>query len=196
MVQPQMGTMTRWFLTLLTGGALALSGCSMALSGPSPDRPRNKPPQCDTSKGLVFADALIASTLGIVAASVASSNGGEAILPLIGAGVFVASAVHGNNVVNACNREIGNYNSEVLAAAPDPDVAPSRHVVAAMPPAMSPPPPVVEAPPPVVQPAAPVVQSAPPQPQPRPQPQPQPEPRQQPEPSSSEPWAAFWKESP
>src|SRR6185312_12108146 len=119
-------------------GSLALSGCSLALTGPSPDRPRNKPPQCDTSKGLVFADALIAGTLGIVAASVGGNNGGEAVLPLIGAGVFVASAVHGNNVVNACNRELGNYNAEQLAAdsPPLPD-DPPRPPVVAMQPAVS-----------------------------------------------------------
>jgi len=177
-----MGTMTRWFLTLLTGGSLALGGCSMALSGPSPDRPRSKPPQCDTSKSLVFVDALVASTLGIVAVSVGSNNGGEAILPLIGAGVFVASAIHGNTVVNECNREIGNYQSELASERPlppGPDVEPVRPVVALRPPPQppSPPPP---------QPPLPPQSQQPPPPQPTPPPQT----------SSGEPWAAFWKEAP
>lgn len=183
MVQPQMGNMTRWFLTLLTGGSLALSGCSLALSGPSPDRPRSKPPQCDTSKGLVFVDALLASTLGIIAVSVGSNNGGDAILPVIGAGVFVASAVHGNNVVNECNREIGNYQSELASAAPDPDAAPRQPFIA-------PRAPVVAMQPAVTLPSQPVVQSAPPPPAPAQPPPPKPEP------ASNEPWAQFWKEAP
>lgn len=189
MVQPLMGTMTRWFLTLVTGGTLALAGCSMALSGPSPDRPRNKPPQCDTSKGLVFVDGLIASTLGIVAASVASNNGSEAIIPLLGSGVFLVSALHGNSVVNECNRENANYNAE-LAAASDPEAAPRAPMVAVQPryeqPPVVQPPPVVRSAPPVMQPAPPVAQPPPPVPEPKPQPAA----------SSSEPWAAFWKESP
>ena len=194
--------MTRWFLTLLVGGSLALSGCSLALSGPSPERPRMKAPQCDTSKALVFVDALVASTLGIVAVSVGSNNGSEAILPLVGAGVFVASAIHGNNVVNECNREIGNYNSELASATPDPDAEPREAIVAPRQPGMAPPavamqptlaaqsqpaPLPMQPPPP---PAAP--QPAPPPPQSQPQSQPQP----QPQPASSEPWAAFWKEAP
>ena len=189
MVQPQMGTMTRWFLILL-------SGCSMALSGPSPDRPRSKPPQCDTSKSLVFVDALLASTLGIVAVSVASNNGGDAVIPLIGAGVFVASAVHGNNVVNECNREIGNYNSEQLASgAPDPDADTRQAIVAPRAPLVGPPavamqPTVATQP----QPQPPPPQQ--PQPQPQPQPQSQPQPQTEPQPSNNQPWASFWKEAP
>lgn len=184
MVQPQMGTMTRWFLIVLASGSLALSGCSLALSGPSPDRPRSKPPTCDTSKGLVFVDALLASTLSIVAVSVASNNGGEAVLPLIGAGVFVASAIHGNNVVNECNREIGNYNSELAAAAPEPDAEPRQAFVPPRPPVVAPPavamqPVVAPPPPPAVQP-----------------PPPAEPPEQKPEPAAAAPWAAFWKEAP
>ena len=195
MVQPQMGSMTRWFLTLLIGGSLALSGCSLALSGPGPDRPRSKPPQCDTSKGLVFVDALVASTLGIVAVSVASNNGGEAILPLLGAGVFVASAIHGNNVVNECNREIGNYQSELAAAAPDPDAEPRQPLIAPRP-AMAPAgPAMVAMQPATALPSQPPPQVRPPPTQPQPQPQAQPAPPP-PQAADNEPWAAFWKEAP
>jgi outer membrane biosynthesis protein TonB len=200
MVQPQMGCMTRWFVTLLLGGSLALSGCSMALTGPSPERPRGKAPQCDTSKGLVFVDALLASTLGIVAVSVGSNNGGEAVIPLIGAGVFVASAIHGNNVVNECNRDLANYDSEMASLRPlppDPDGEPKRPVVA-----MQPRPVVAMQPPsqPQMQPPSQPQMQPPPQQQPPPQPPPpaqqQPEPPPQAQPSSREPWAAFWKETP
>jgi hypothetical protein len=194
-----MRRVSRWFLILLPG-------CSMALSGPSPDRPRNKPPQCDTSKGMVFVDGLMAGTLGIVAASVASNNGGEAILPLIGAGVFAASAIHGNNVVNACNREMTNYDSELAAGRPPlPDDEPSRPVVAMQPAVAMPSQPIA----PPLQPPQPQLQlQPPPQQQPPPQPPqpppPQAQPRQQAEASSEaragersdSPWAAFWKESP
>ncbi len=177
MVRPQMGTMMRWFLCVVTGGAM-LSGCSLALSGPSPDRPRNKVPQCDTSKGLVVVDGLIATTLGIVAASVAASNnGGAAVLPLLGAGVFTASAIHGNNVVNACNREMGNYESEVAAArSPLPPDEEPRPAAVAMQPALALP--------------------SQPQPQAPPQPQPQAPPAPPTHEAAAEPWAAFWKETP
>ncbi len=169
MVRPQMGTMTRWFLILL-------SGCSMALSGPSPDRPRAKPPQCDTSKGLVVVDALVAGTLGIIAASVASNSGGAAVLPLIGAGVFTASAIHGNNVVNACHRDFESYDAELAARAPLPAEEP-RPPAVAMQPAVALP----------SQPAPALQQQPPPPPPPSERPRPT---------TSSEPWAAFWKETP
>ncbi|HSN28224.1 MAG TPA: hypothetical protein VLT45_18185 [Kofleriaceae bacterium] len=172
--------MTRWFLLLL-------SGCSMALSGPSADRPRGKPPQCDTSKGLVVVDGLVATTLGIVAASVAASNnGGAAVLPLLGAGIFTASAIHGNNVVNACNREMTNYDSELAAARPPlPDEEPRS---------IEPRQPMVAMQPAVALPSQPPLQPRPPlQPQPQPQPAPQ---QQQPQEAAAEPWAAFWKETP
>ena len=174
MVRPQMGSMTRWFLVLL-------SGCSMALSGPSPDRPRYKAPQCDTSKSMVVIDSLIAATLGIVAISVASSNGGAAILPAIGGGVFAASAIHGNNVVNACHRELANYDGEIASAQlpANPDAPPARPPITAMQPAVALPSQPVEAPPP--QPPQ-VRQEQPPQPAPHS--------------SSADPWAAFWKEAP
>lgn len=179
--------MTRWFLVSLTGCSIALSGCSMALSGPSPDRPRMKAPQCDTSKGLVVADALIAGTLGIVAASVASSNGGAAILPLIGAGVFTASAIHGNNVVNACHRDFESYDAELAARAPLPAEEPREPVVAMQPAVALPsqPQPQVQQPPPL-----------PPPPQRQPQAESQPQPPPQQEATASDPWAAFWKETP
>jgi outer membrane biosynthesis protein TonB len=194
---------SRWFLNLLLGGSLALSGCSMALSGPSPERPRGKAPQCDTSKSLVFVDALIAGTLGIVAVSVGSNNGGEAVIPLIGAGVFVASAVHGNNVVNECNRDVESYDAELASMRPlppNPDAEPPRPVVAMRPPMA--PPQMQPSPPPQPQtpsqpPSQPPWQPQPqPQPQSQPQSQPQPQPQPQPQASSSEPWAAFWKETP
>ena len=48
--------------------------------------------------------------MAIVAVSVAGGTGGgdAAIAPVLVGGLFAASAIHGNNVVNACNRELGN----------------------------------------------------------------------------------------
>jgi hypothetical protein len=190
MVRPLMGTMARWFLLLL-------SGCSLAITGPSAERPRTKAPTCDTSKGLVALDGVLAATMTVVGLSVATStDGSAAIAPLIVAGLFTASAIHGNNTVNACIREQTNYESEMASRTPLPDESERPMVAAqgapgiAMQPAVSLP---SESGPPVPQ------QLAPPQPQSPPPPQQQP-PAPRPAPAASAPsddaWAAFWKEVP
>jgi len=178
--------MARWFLLLL-------SGCSLAITGPSPNRPRNKAPTCDTSKGLVALDGVLAATMSVVGLSVAAgNNGSEAIAPLIVAGIFTASAIHGNNEVNACLREQGNYESEMASRTPLPDES-ERPVVAApgaapgapgfaMQPAVSLPSATGPMPPQQLQPPSP-----PPQQQQAPAPRPEP---------ADEAWAAFWKEVP
>ena len=190
MVRPLMGTMARWFLLLL-------SGCSLAITGPSPDRPRTKAPTCDTSKGLVALDGVLAATMSMVGLSIATGNDGSAaIAPLIVAGLFTASAIHGNNEVNACIREQTNYESEMAARAPLPDESERPTVAAqgapaiAMQPAVSLP---SASGPPVPQQLAPPA-PAPPQQQPQPRAQQQP-PAPRPEPADDA-WAAFWKEVP
>jgi hypothetical protein len=207
-----MGTMARWFLLLL-------SGCSLAISGPSPDRPRNKPPTCDTSKGLVALDAVVAATMSVIALSLATgNNGGEAVAPVLVGGIFAASAIHGNNAVNACNREQANYESEMAAnrtpAGPEepplpperPSLPPDRpdlRIAApgagriAMQPAVSLPSASGPLPPQQLAPPQQPVQQQQPQPQPQPpQQQPAPAKAAAASPAADEPWPAFWKEVP
>ena len=181
-----MGSMAvRWLLLILTG-------CSLTLSGPDPNRPRNKLPVCDTSKSLVALDGVLAATMGIIAAAAASSNdGGAAVAPALFGAVFVASAIHGNSEVNACHREMENYDAMMAARETVPeDVPPPKPVerpVAVAPPGMQPPPqpePQPQEPPELQEPPQP-----PPQPQPRAQPQPPPAP-------AGDRWQAFWREVP
>jgi hypothetical protein len=200
MVRPLIGTMARWFLLLL-------SGCSLAITGPSPDRPHNKAPTCDTSKGLVALDGVLAATMSVVGLSVAAGNDGSAaIAPLIVAGIFTASAIHGNHTVDACIREQGNYESEMASRTPLPDESERPMVAAqgapgaagiAMQPAVSLP--SVSGPLPPQQLAPPQPQQPPQQPPPPPPPQQQ-SPAPRPAPAASAPsddaWAAFWKEVP
>ena len=42
---------------------------------------------------------------------------------VIVAGLFTASAIHGNNTVNACIREQTNYESEMASRTPLPDMS-------------------------------------------------------------------------
>jgi hypothetical protein len=151
--------MARWFLLLL-------SGCSLTLSGPDPNRPRNNRPACDTSKALVALDGALAATTGLIAIGLATNgDGGAAVAPALIGSAFLLSAVHGNNTVDACNREMDSYASSMM---PLPEAPVAQQPPVAQPAAM----PVL--PPPHVQP----VQPPPPPP------------------ASSDRWSAFWREVP
>ncbi len=160
--------MARWFLLLLTG-------CSLTLSGPDPNRPRSKAPVCDTSKSLVALDGVLAATMGVIAVAAAgNSDGGAAVAPALFGALFVASAIHGNNVVNDCHREMDNYDQMMAARdavpPPRPMLAPPSAIEPQVPPQPEPPPALPQA-----------------QPQPAPQPPPAP---------SGDRWQAFWREVP
>lgn len=193
-----MGTMARWFLLLLTG-------CSLTLSGPDPNRPRNKPPACDTSKSLVALDGVMAATMGIVGVAAASSNNGSsAVVPALLSALFIGSAIHGNNVVNACHRELENYDQVMAARDIETPVRPplaAPGMTAPQPaappfgprPAVAPPPipgPEEATPADASQPADEPEQPPPPPAQPRP---PAAQPQRQP---SGDRWSAFWREVP
>jgi hypothetical protein len=133
--------MARWFLLLL-------SGCSLTLSGPDPNRPRNNRPACDTSKALVALDGALAATTGLIAVGLASNgDGGAAVAPALVGSLFLLSAVHGNNTVDACNREMDSYASS-LVPLPEPQVAQQPLVQPAVMPAPAVTPPHVPPPPP------------------------------------------------
>jgi hypothetical protein len=199
--------MARWFLILL-------SGCSLTLSGPDPNRPRTNRPTCDTGKGLVALDGVLAATLGLVAIGVASSDGGAAVAPGLLGSLFLLSAVHGNSTVDACNREMDNWAATMTPPVPPdepvaqlhppmPTPAPMQPSMAGpmQPPLPAPMQPSVPAPmqpstPPAVQPA--VIASQPPPPQPAPRPVTAPRVQQPPPPraDNDDTWASFWLEVP
>ena len=141
---------------LLLFAFMLSAGCSFALAGPDPARPRGKPPQCDSGKGLVTLDALVATGLGIGGLSLLSSSDssshGAAVVPLLLGALYTGAALRGNSVVNACREEQATfvaYQQEPAA----PPLPPKPRVVAS-------------APPPVVSPA----------PEPKPEPPPEPAP--------------------
>ena len=190
-----MGTMARWFLILL-------AGCSLTLSGPDPNRPRTNRPTCDTGKGLVALDGALAATLGLVAIGVASNDGGAAVAPALLGSLFLLSAVHGNSTVDACNREMDSWSASVSAPVPPdepvaqlrppPSMQPSMPSVQPAMPPMQPPaePAAMASPPPPVTP--PHVQPAPPVTPPHAQPAQPPPPRA----DTGDTWASFWLEVP
>lgn len=88
----------------------SISGCSLALSGPDPLRASNVAPRCDTTKGLVAADWVLAGVAATIAiALVEESNEAAAVSALTGV-AFIASAVRGNGVVNQCRAEFAAYS--------------------------------------------------------------------------------------
>ena len=154
--------MKRWAFVLAV-----ISGCSFSLDGPDPRRPARVEPRCETGKGRVLTDGILASAMAITTVSIAADSSAVAIVPAVIGAIFVGAAIHGNNVVEDCRKA----NSEYLAALPtiDPErpepsakldvAAPTVEVHA----------PAVEAPPPPTEPAA-------------------------PPPPPATTWAAFWKE--
>jgi hypothetical protein len=101
--------MTRWLVLL---GLFA--GCSFSLSGPDPNRPRGKSPDCSTGKTSVVVDGLFAAVSGVLAISLASqsNSGAAAVAPLAVGALFTGAAIHGNSVVNDCRRANMEYYAE------------------------------------------------------------------------------------
>lgn len=202
--------MRKWLVVLLL-----VPGCAFALSGPDPDRPRNQPPRCDTTKGLVVADGLMATALGVVALSLtAADEPAIALLPAAIGALYVGAAVRGNNNVNQCRAAMDSYamsygrgpaladesqagsasvETPPIAAAPmEPAVVNPQPITSPLPAAQ---PPVAQAPaqPPVAQPpVAQVPVAAPPAAQPA---QPRP-PTTRMRPRTDDEWGEFWKEVP
>jgi hypothetical protein len=191
--------MLRWLFVV------GCTGCSFTLSGPNPKRPADQAPTCDTKKSAVVADAIAASTLGVIAAGVGSGN---AVAPLALAAVFVGAAIHGNSVVNACRKDNEMYLAQHRAMPREPeqedredrnqdDVAashldqPARNVPepATTATAEPQPPPVQAKSEPQVPAAQSKVEPQPPAPQPKPEPQ-----HPSPPAVESAPWPDFWKE--
>jgi len=101
-----MGSMSRW---LVAGALLGCWGCAFSLDGPSPNRPRNRVPVCDTSKGLVALDGVMAAALGVLTLSVATEEPAAALIPLGLAALYVGGAVSGSRTVDKCREAIAGY---------------------------------------------------------------------------------------
>ncbi len=100
--------MNRW---LAAAVALGCWGCAFTLDGPDPNRPRNRVPRCDTSKGLVALDGVMATALAVTALSLTSeSEPGIALVPLGIGALYLAGAVSGNRSVNACIAAMDDYS--------------------------------------------------------------------------------------
>jgi hypothetical protein len=155
-----MESMTRWCFVLAF-----VTGCSFTLDGPDPKRPARTAPSCETSKGRVLTDGILATTLALATVSVGATNGAAAIVPAVIGAVFVGAAIHGNNVVEDCRKANAEY------AAATVDETPQQPVIAD--PSFEPPLP------------SPVPVAPPPPPQPAPAPAAV---------APTAMWAAFWKE--
>ena len=100
--------MSRW---LAAAVVLGCWGCAFTLDGPDPNRPRNYVPKCDTSKGLVALDGVMATALGVTALSLTSeSEPAIALVPLGLGALYLAGAVSGNRTANACQAAIDDYS--------------------------------------------------------------------------------------
>lgn len=90
---------------------IMISGCSLALTGPDPLRASNVAPQCDSSKGLVATDWVLAGIAATIALSALGEDAGElAAASALTSVAFIASAARGNGVVNKCRQEIASYS--------------------------------------------------------------------------------------
>ena len=166
---------------------VALAGCSLALTGPKPDRRLSERPDCDTGKGNVVLDGLFGTGFGVgtLAAVADGSTSAGVVLGLFGA-AFIASAVRGNTVVDECREAFASFDGLDRApmredrVARRPRVEPAAEAPKVVPPPVAvAPPPAEERPPAVTAPVPPrVAPSAPPAPK------------------SAIEWQEFWKEVP
>lgn len=106
----------------------SVAGCSLALSGPDANRPKNRSPECDTGKGLIGLDGVVGSVLA-TSALVALSNDEQGIAVATGllAAAYLGAAFKGNTSVNECRAAIAAYNTRPYEPGPEePEVATAR----------------------------------------------------------------------
>jgi len=208
--------MSRWLVVMVL-----MTGCGFSLSGPDPQQPREQVPKCDTGKGAVVVDGLMATVASVVAlALIANDEPAGALIPAGIGAIYIGGAVHGSRAVDACRQRMDEF-SEMVAArdqirrgppgndVEDPRLPPNRGKVpppapgqlADMPPPeqqtqlppeqQTPPPQQV---PPEQMPQQPPQQVAPQQQQPK-QPKQTKQPKQkQPPPPAEDDWSDFWRE--
>ena len=187
----------------IVGLIVALTGCSLAIDAPDPQRPRNEVPKCDTGKGAVGMDGLMTTILGVASiAAFANDESGTGLALGAMGGLFLASAVRGNNAANDCRAAFTDYNLAYQQNLLRDDVRPTPVVVKQKPK----PKPKVEPQPDVQAPVEVQAELDPPAPvkpetyaSPRPQPPvvkkpapPQPPAKQ----TGEDDWSDFWTEAP
>ena len=171
--------------------ASVLAGCSLSISAPSATRKKSEAPACDTGKGLVALDALMAVGFGIGGLAALSEDQGTGAIALVGAALFTAAALHGSSNADKCRAAFDQYAKETLRPSDDDEVArrPRRRkqpVVEAPPddpPVVAPP---VREPDPALADRLPSKQTEPPKPVAPPKP---PKP-----PGRTDDWSQFWRE--
>jgi hypothetical protein len=185
---------------------LLVPGCAFGIKAPDPDRPRSQPPVCDSGKGAVAIDGLMAGVAGIVAVSIVEDAPGAALIPLGIGALYLGGALKGNSNANKCREARADFESYVAAretldmprrrpSLEDPDATPLTSMPARPMPTASVPAPalVVPVPPaPTPQPVASVPVPAGPAPAPAPRAPAKPQPQPKPEPDDD--WSAFWRE--
>lgn len=182
--------MPRWVLPIIL-----VTGCAFSVQGPPPDRPRNQIPKCDSGKGLVALDGVMATTSGVVAMAVVANDGGAAaLLPLAIGVVYLAGAIHGNSAANECRAAMDEFETSLAARDTLRDLDHEDERPRPRPAAVDtqPAPPIPVKQPPLPQPA--------PAPAPAPEQQPAPRPKapvkQAPKPAADDDWGDFWREVP
>ncbi|HUS30596.1 MAG TPA: hypothetical protein VMZ53_18935 [Kofleriaceae bacterium] len=131
-------------------------GCGFGLSGPDPQRPREQMPKCDTGKGAVVVDGLMATVASVVAiALVSADEPAGALIPAGIAAAYIGGAVHGSRAVDSCRAAMDEWSGAIAArdqlrAGPpgdDDEPRPRRTTVAPVDPYYSPGPVAPQAPP-------------------------------------------------
>jgi hypothetical protein len=89
-----------------------LAGCSLSISGPAHNRKSGELPRCDTGKGLVALDALMAVGFGIGGLAALGEDQGTGAIALVGAALFTAAALHGSSNADKCRNAFEAYAKE------------------------------------------------------------------------------------
>lgn len=180
---------------------LLVSGCAFGIEGPDPSRPRSQMPRCDTGKGLVVLDGVMAATAGALALSlVDTSEPAVALLPASIGALYLAGAVRGNGAANRCRAAMDDFESYQAArdTLPPPDEEPRprpRPPEGPMTPASQPAAAASVAAAPAPAPAVPATVAPPPAPAATPVAAPAtPAPARRPAPAPDDDWSAFWRE--
>jgi hypothetical protein len=189
--------MSRWLVVMTL-----LAGCGFGLDGPDPQRPRAQMPKCDTGKGAVVVDGLMATVATIVALSlVANDEPAGALIPAGIGAAYIGGAVHGSRAVDECRKAMDDW-SEMMAAREQlreqgplgghDEEDPRSRVRPPVNPVVVAPPPSEEEP--EATPPAEVAPVASPQQVKQPPPVKQPTPPKKPPPPSGDEWSDFWRE--
>jgi hypothetical protein len=106
--------------------AVAASGCSLSISGPQANRPKGEMPKCDTGKGLVALDSLMAIGFGIGGLAALSEDQGTGAIAIVGAALFTAAALHGSSQADKCRAAFDLYAKETSSPRDDDDAIARR----------------------------------------------------------------------